>query len=540
MKVVKNKCVAAGTTVFDPTTGLSHLIEEIVEEGAGSAVVAADKLGRLHARPIVNRFDQGEAEVIGLHLRDGTGLWVTPDHKVLTDKGWQEAGSLKVGDTVARPRRFLGFGDARPIPPDHARLLGYLIGDGYVGGKTPITFINAVESLQEDVIRIGAFLGCAAHRDGIETTLSHRPGEKNGVLALARWAGIWGHLAPTKRIPPALFASDVAADVAANLVFGIFESDGHVTREQTGGLRLGFTTTSEQLARQIHWLLLRFGIGSSIRVYDPTSKRPSVIKGRRVQCKLPCWEVRISGIENVTRFAEAIPMWGPRGQALTGALADPAVRRHRGSQRGYLPATQTAPVLAYLHSRGVDATWAAHLTGRDPKSAIGGLRQVLGASRLRRDHLQALADALEDEFLWQVLSEDVWYDRIQRISPPEWRRIYDVEVDEHHSFVANDVVVHNCAPPFRQAEFDITYGKGISREGSVLDLGVELGILKKSGAWYTYEGEQLGQGREKAKEFLSESPELMVDITEKILRKSGIGAVEEIAEDSEAAEVAEA
>ncbi len=56
---------------------------------------------------------------------------------------------------------------------------------------------------------------------------------------------------------------------------------------------------------------------------------------------------------------------------------------------------------------------------------------------------------------------------------------------------------------------------------------MELGILKKSGAWYTYEGEQLGQGREKAKEFLAESPELMVDITEKILRKSGIGVVEE-------------
>jgi recombination protein RecA len=89
------------------------------------------------------------------------------------------------------------------------------------------------------------------------------------------------------------------------------------------------------------------------------------------------------------------------------------------------------------------------------------------------------------------------------------------------------VVKNKCAPPFRQAEFDIVYGKGISREGSLLDLGVELGILKKSGAWYTYDGEQLGQGREKAKEFLAENPELMVDITEKVMRKSGIGVVPE-------------
>jgi recombination protein RecA len=85
------------------------------------------------------------------------------------------------------------------------------------------------------------------------------------------------------------------------------------------------------------------------------------------------------------------------------------------------------------------------------------------------------------------------------------------------------VVKNKTAPPFRQAEFDIMYGKGISREGSVIDLGVDLGIVKKSGAWFTYEGEQLGQGREKAKEFLAQSPELMVEITDKVMRKAGIG-----------------
>src|SRR5947208_3838699 len=89
------------------------------------------------------------------------------------------------------------------------------------------------------------------------------------------------------------------------------------------------------------------------------------------------------------------------------------------------------------------------------------------------------------------------------------------------------VVKNKCAPPFRQAEFDIMYGKGISREGSVIDLGVDLGIVKKSGAWFTYEGEQLGQGREKAKEFLAASPELMVEITDKVMRKAGIGEVVE-------------
>ena len=69
------------------------------------------------------------------------------------------------------------------------------------------------------------------------------------------------------------------------------------------------------------------------------------------------------------------------------------------------------------------------------------------------------------------------------------------------------------------------YGKGISREGSLLDIGVELGIVKKSGAWFTYEGEQLGQGRENAKSFLAENPEIMVEITEKIRSQVGIEPV---------------
>jgi recombination protein RecA len=85
------------------------------------------------------------------------------------------------------------------------------------------------------------------------------------------------------------------------------------------------------------------------------------------------------------------------------------------------------------------------------------------------------------------------------------------------------VVKNKVAPPFRQAEFDIMYGKGISREGTLLDLAVDVGIVKKSGAWYTYEGEQLGQGRENAKVFLAENPEVMVEISERVRVEAGIG-----------------
>jgi recombination protein RecA len=89
------------------------------------------------------------------------------------------------------------------------------------------------------------------------------------------------------------------------------------------------------------------------------------------------------------------------------------------------------------------------------------------------------------------------------------------------------VVKNKVAAPFRQCEFDIMYGKGISREGSLLDVGVDLGIVKKSGAWFTYEGEQLGQGRENAKQFLHDNPEIMVEISERVRTEVGLGDVDD-------------
>src|SRR6185436_4603603 len=85
------------------------------------------------------------------------------------------------------------------------------------------------------------------------------------------------------------------------------------------------------------------------------------------------------------------------------------------------------------------------------------------------------------------------------------------------------VVKNKMAPPFKQAEFDILYGVGISREGSLIDYGVDQAIVKKSGAWYTYDGDQLGQGKENARNFLLQNPDIAADIEKKILAKLGIG-----------------
>ena len=86
------------------------------------------------------------------------------------------------------------------------------------------------------------------------------------------------------------------------------------------------------------------------------------------------------------------------------------------------------------------------------------------------------------------------------------------------------IVKNKVSPPFKIAEFDIMYGEGISRESSIIDLGVEHGFIKKSGSWFTYEGDQLGQGKEKARNFLKDNPDLADEIEKKIFVKLGVGA----------------
>ncbi len=85
------------------------------------------------------------------------------------------------------------------------------------------------------------------------------------------------------------------------------------------------------------------------------------------------------------------------------------------------------------------------------------------------------------------------------------------------------VVKNKVSPPFKQAEFDILYGHGISREGGLIDMGVEHGFVRKAGAWYTYEGDQLGQGKENARNFLKDNPDLADEIEKKVKEKLGVG-----------------
>ena len=121
------------------------------------------------------------------------------------------------------------------------------------------------------------------------------------------------------------------------------------------------------------------------------------------------------------------------------------------------------------------------------------------------------------------------------------RRIDSIKVNGENigNRVRVKVVKNKVAPPFKQAEFDIMYGKGISKEGSLLDMAVEYNIVNKSGSWFTYDTERLGQGREAAKEFLATNPDLMAEIDHKVRVAWGDEPVGMPVEDADAGSLTE-
>jgi recombination protein RecA len=121
------------------------------------------------------------------------------------------------------------------------------------------------------------------------------------------------------------------------------------------------------------------------------------------------------------------------------------------------------------------------------------------------------------------------------------RRIESIKdgADQVGNRVRVKVAKNKMAPPFRLAEFDIMFGEGISREGSLLDIAVDEGVVRKSGAWYTYDDDQLGQGRENAKRFLRENPELAMQLQAKVYEAVGLGGTSGGPEAAEAEQEAE-
>ena len=465
--------------------GTTEKIGKIVNQKMPVEVLSYDATtGTMVPKRVVNWFDNGVTEeflqiTVAKPLKNGRAqLGCTPNHLIRTPGGWVEAGKLKVGDRVleALPHYLSEF--------QWSALRGTLMGDGALsptrsghGARFRYTHCGQQTEYADWKASLFANLDVSRHvRDDKVVTYDFTPLPELAELRHAVYVG-------TKKV----FDDDYFKGLTPLSLALWYMDDANLSVRSLG--------------RQA---------------------RTEGLTGRAVIC--------VEAMESATRerlVAYLADTWGIRASLKLSGAQKKAILVFNNAEALKLQAL----IAPFVH----------------PSMEYKLLERFRGRF--------AVEPVFEPE-RYELVAMPVIDVRVK----PKTRSMhrFDIEVEDSHNYLVDGVVVHNspevtpggralkfyasvrldirrietikdgtevvgnrtrvkvvknkCAAPFKQAEFDIMYGQGISREGSVLDVAVELGFVKKAGAWFTYEGEQLGQGRENVKTFLRENPQLMAEL----------------------------
>jgi recombination protein RecA len=469
--------------------GSTEKIGKIVNQRLPVEVLSYDPaVGAIVPKRVVNWFDNGNTDkflqiTVAKPSKNGRAqLACTSNHLIRTPNGWREAGELKVGDRVleALPHYLSEF--------QFEALRGTLMGDGALSPS----------------------------RSGHAARFRYSHGEKQ--TAYADWkASLFANLGSSRHV----------------------RTDGVVTYDfqplpELAPLRHGVYVDKKKVFDDDYLkrlsplsLALWYMDDATFTIRSKgVQKRTAGLTGRAQIC--------IEAMEPATRerlVAYLADTWDIRAKLVASGAAKKAVLIFDNAETAKLHAL----IAPFVHP-SMDYKLLPAYRGRFAvEPVLAPMRYELVALPVTDIHVKP---------------------------PTRSMHRFDIEVEDSHNYLVDGVVVHNspevtpggralkfyssirldirrieaikdgadvvgnrtrvkvvknkCSSPFKQAEFDIMYGKGISREGSLLDVAVELGFIKKSGAWFTYEGEQLGQGRENVKTFLSENPQLMAEIDDRV------------------------
>jgi recombination protein RecA len=484
--------------------GTQEKIGKIVNQKLGVEVLAVDpETGRTEPKKIVNWFDNGNADEFlqfTVYKPEGNGkaqFAATANHLISTPGGWREAGELVVGDRVLMPLKHYLSEQQRQV------VLGGLMGDGAISPKRENSNGPGMKSRyrfghgpnQDDYAQWkadlleGVPLSISKHSKGglmVETTpMAELDQLRESVYVAGKKVFSWDYLKELTPLALAIWYMDDGT-------FAVRRKDGSAGRSDI-----------------------------CVQAMDKGSQRRLAATLKEtfgLSCKL------------IDRSGKAVIVFDLAGTEALHELISP-----------YVPESMEYKLLQ--HHRGKESV------------------EVQPAE----EHYELSAVPIIDIHV-----------------KPKTRsmRRFDIEVEGHHNYLVDGVMVHNSpettpggralkfyssvrldirrieaikdgsdnvgnrvrvkvaknkmAPPFRLAEFDIMFGQGISREGSLLDVAVDNGVVKKSGAWYTFDEDQLGQGRENAKRFLRENPEIAMQLQAKVYE--AVGLVEKDEEEAEASE----
>jgi recombination protein RecA len=478
--------------------GSTEKIGKIVNQKLPVEVRTYDvELNQIVNRPVTNWFDNGVAEhflQFTVEKSGGNGLSqfaATDNHLIRTPGGWREAGSLIAGDRV------LANETARLSDQQWQVVLGGLMGDAHLAPNL-------------------------RHRDGVRFRMGH--GERQ-VEYLDWKASLFGNIGQSRTVNAkrAAFVDLSPLPELSELRDVVYWGDGkkHLTDDYLKSLT--------PLALAI-WFM---DDGSFTERSLGLQQRTAGGSGRVEFCVEAMSEASRIRLADYLRDVHGVDSrLSIRGAAKKAVLT----MTTSGSSRFLeLVAPYVHPSMEYKLLPRLRGQFAVEPQFVEP-------RQVLVPARVLAVAIKPQARSMHRFDIEVAGTHNYFVDGVMVHNSPETTtggkalKFYaSVRLDVRRIETLKDgtdpvgnrtrvkVVKNKVAPPFKQAEFDIIYGLGISREGGLIDMGVEQGFVRKAGAWYTYDGDQLGQGKENARSFLRDNPDLADELEKKIKEKLGIG-----------------
>jgi recombination protein RecA len=484
--------------------GSQQELGEIVNQKLGVEVMSYDPdAGRIVSRSVVNWFDNGRTQEF-LHFKvdrpgDGDGrshasLAMTRNHLIRTPGGWREADEIRVGDRVMLAHPCL-LGDQQ-----WQVVLGALMGDGNL--SRPVR-----QESESARFRMGHGSKQAKYLDWKVSLLENIPYTRTTSAKGAMFAD-FTPLPELNELHRALYFGDNKKHLSWDYLKALTPLSLAVWYMDNGC----FTVRSGGFQRRTE------GYSGRIEIYVATMARES--QERLVSYLRDTYHL---DVRLTIRGARQLPLlrFTTAATAQFQQLIAPYV--HPSMRYKLLPRFRGQFKVEPLLAQQTMQLMPARVTEITPKTdypimsrydiEIEGSHNYMADGVMVHNSPETTTGGKALKFYASVRLDVRRIETLKDGGEPVGNR------------TRVKVVKNKIAPPFRQAEFDILYGKGISREGSLIDMGVDQNILRKSGAWYTYEGDQLGQGKENARRFLSDNPDIANEIEKRIKDKVGIGPI---------------
>jgi replicative DNA helicase len=426
------ECITGDTLIYLPKTGEYKAVAEL-EGQNGFEVLAMDENYKLRPAKCLDVWKTGVKEIYEIKTQSGNKIRASLNHPFFTIGGWQQVVDLKVGDRIATARNIVA-NSTSDLKDEEIIILAHMIGDGCYVPRQPIHYTSQDEDSLNIVENAAKTLwNCETRRVKDKPTnncyhiympspyhLTH--GVHHPFINLLTKCGGKKARSNEKTIPNEIFKADIRQ--VALFIKHLWATDGGIfIRRNKGSHKFHYSSNSFELIKGLRSLLLRFGIQSAVRTAQ---------KGDY----LPNYQLSITGKENCLKFANEIGIFGAKAKKVSELI-------------NIFEEQETNPnvdvISKKLWNNIRELRKEKGFTERSFQAALETqyCGSTLYKANISRSRLQRVADILENEELENIANSDIKWEKITSITHVSSEETYDIHVENHHNFVANDFIIHN-------------------------------------------------------------------------------------------------